>query len=358
MTALAAAAVLVSALVPTPAAAQGVNLLQNGSFEQGYYKQDGIPELAVPNGWRLHYVDNGAFPGIYPGQTAYRPETVIWHQAQAPEHERPLFWRDGDYTLKVFKPWAPLYSALMQNVGGLQVGSNYTLTAYIFVDVVDHYAGATKVPPANDAEHNDDVQLRLGAGRLGAAWRDAAAIGYSGWVNAANRSPFHQSTVVLSHTFRATAAQMSVWIEMMSIAAYSNNGFFVDAVSLTGPVSAPASPTQAGQPPAASAPPLSGATLTGASTYVVRPGDTLYKIARLHKVPLTALLALNRIENPRYIRPGQIVIIPDPTKFYTVQRGDTLSSIALQFSTTVAALQALNGLTGTSIVTGQILNLP
>jgi LysM repeat protein len=356
--ALVAAAVLLAAFLPATAAAQGVNLIQNGSFEGGYYKQDNITELAVPNSWRLYYVDNGTFPGIFPGQVAYRPETVIWHRAQAPDNERALFWRDGDYTLKIFKPWAPLYSALMQNVGGLQVGANYTLSVHVFVDVVDHYDGAAKVPPAIDAEHNDDVQLRLGAGQLGASWRDATAIGYGGWANAGNRSPFHQSSVLLSHTFRATASQMSVWIEMMSTAAYINNGFFLDAATLTGPTNAPASSIQGGAPSVSGPAPAGSLTLAGASSYVVRAGDTLFKIARIHKVPLSALLAANPNADARYLRVGQILIIPDPSKFYSVQRGDTLSAIALKFNTTIATLQALNGLTGTTIVTGQYLNLP
>ncbi len=63
--------------------AQSSNLLNNGSFENGYYHQDGIPELAVPLNWRVYYVDNGTFQGILPGAVAYRPETVVWNKAQA-----------------------------------------------------------------------------------------------------------------------------------------------------------------------------------------------------------------------------------------------------------------------------------
>jgi LysM repeat protein len=350
-----AALIVAAALAPSLASAQGANLLVNGSFEQGYYKQDGIPELAVPNGWRMYYVDNGTFPGIYPGYVAYRPETVVWHRSQAPEAEQSLFWRDGSYTLKIFKPWAPLYSALMQNVGGLQVGSTYTLAAYIYVDVVDHYAGASKVPPVLDEEHNDDVLLRAGAGRLDGPWRDATAINYSGWITAANRFPFHQSAVVVSHTFRATAPQMSVWIEMMSTIAYLNNGFFVDAISLTGATGVlPAAPPLT----ARGTPAPDNDLLAGASTYTVRAGDSIAKIAKNVKVPSAAIIAVNKLADPRLIRPGQILIIPDPDRFYTVERGETLSQIAVKYNTTVAVLQALNDLNGTFIYTGQVLVVP
>lgn len=338
-----------------PVSAQTANFLLNGSFEGGYHKQAGIPELAVPNFWRLYYVDNATFAGIYPGQIAYRPETVVWNKAQAPDDERALFWRDGDYTLKIFKPWAPLYAALAQDVAGLQPGADYTFTAYIFVDVVASYSGASKVPPPADAEHNDDVQLRLGASRVGAAWRDASAINYTPWVNAANRTPFHQSTVVLTYTFRAVASQMTVWVEMMSTAAYTNNGFFLDALSLTRPGVPPGLPADGTPAPAATAafnaPP-------GAGTYTVRPGDTIYGIARKFQVPSAAIIAANHLANPRLIHAGQALIIPDPTKFYTVQRGDTLSVIAQKLNTIVTTLQALNSLTGKFIYTGQVLVVP
>jgi LysM repeat protein len=355
-------ATLLSLGAIAPAAAQGANLLYNGSFEFGYYHQDGIPELAVPLNWRVHYVDNGTFPGILPGQVAFRPETVVWHRGQAPEAEQNLFWRDGDYTLKVFKPWAPLYAALSQNVSGLQAGASYQLTAYVFVDVVAGYDGAAKVPPANDSEHNDDVLLRLGAGRPGAAWRDATAIRYSAWATAGNRPFFHQASVPLSLTFQATGPQMSVWIEMMSVAGYQNNGFFVDAVSLTGPggtagaAALPAVP--AGQPPAAAAKTASQISLANATTYTVQPGDSIFKIAKKVGVPAEAILAVNTLADARLIRPGQTLIIPDPTKFYTVQRGDTLSAIALKYGTTVQTLQAINRLGGANIFTGQILVVP
>jgi len=44
--------------------------------------------------------------------------------------------------------------------------------------------------------------------------------------------------------------------------------------------------------------------------YIVRPGDTLWKIACRHGITLDALIAANKLPNPDLIYPGQQIIIP------------------------------------------------
>ncbi|TYQ14703.1 UNVERIFIED_CONTAM: putative peptidoglycan binding protein [Acetivibrio alkalicellulosi] len=51
--------------------------------------------------------------------------------------------------------------------------------------------------------------------------------------------------------------------------------------------------------------------MTGFSTiYVVRPGDTLFEISRRFNVPIGVIVAINNIENPNVIFPGQRLVIP------------------------------------------------
>jgi len=45
------------------------------------------------------------------------------------------------------------------------------------------------------------------------------------------------------------------------------------------------------------------------TTYVVKSGDNLGKIAKLHKVNINNLIEINKIENPNLIYPGQKLII-------------------------------------------------
>lgn len=46
------------------------------------------------------------------------------------------------------------------------------------------------------------------------------------------------------------------------------------------------------------------------STYVMKPGDSLYKVARAHKVPFTELQVVNGISNPLKLRPGVSLKVP------------------------------------------------
>lgn len=94
--------------------------------------------------------------------------------------------------------------------------------------------------------------------------------------------------------------------------------------------------------------------------YVVQSGDTLYSIARRFGVSVQALIQINNITRPSFIRTGQRLIIPrgtavtptpsaNPT-IYVVQHGDTLYSIARRFGTTVQALALLNHIANPSLI--------
>ncbi len=75
---------LITGLAPIRGKAQGPNLLKNPGFEEGHHNQDGIAEITVPDGWRMHWSDRES--NIFDGyaQTA-RPETVVWDIAGAPD---------------------------------------------------------------------------------------------------------------------------------------------------------------------------------------------------------------------------------------------------------------------------------
>ncbi|MBM7581883.1 LysM repeat protein [Caldicoprobacter guelmensis] len=83
-------------------------------------------------------------------------------------------------------------------------------------------------------------------------------------------------------------------------------------------------------------------------TYIVQPGDTLYKIARKFNTTVEAILAANNIPNPNRIYPGQLIEIPEepapPTKgfYYIVQPGDTLYKIAQRYNIPLAELIRAN----------------
>ena len=111
------------------------------------------------------------------------------------------------------------------------------------------------------------------------------------------------------------------------------------------------------------------------TTYVVRPGDTLFRIALQHNTTVQAIAEANRIVNPNLIYVGQVLTIPGGgtgappappapppptgTTTYTVQPGDTLYRIALRFGTTAQAIAQLNNITNINLIyVGQVLRIP
>jgi membrane-bound lytic murein transglycosylase D len=110
-------------------------------------------------------------------------------------------------------------------------------------------------------------------------------------------------------------------------------------------------------------------TAASGSAYVVRSGDTLYDIASAHGVSTTALKSANRINGSR-IHPGDVLRIPDPVvdppparkasagTTYRVRPGDTLYDIARKFGVSTSALQQANRLRGSRIYPGDVLTIP
>ncbi|MGI5849753.1 MAG: LysM peptidoglycan-binding domain-containing protein [Christensenellales bacterium] len=84
--------------------------------------------------------------------------------------------------------------------------------------------------------------------------------------------------------------------------------------------------------------------------YVVKPGDSLYKISRQFGVSPDELFKLNQLGDIPYLVVGQTIVIPTTETVYTVRPGDTLWSIARKFSTTVNNIIALNGITNPELL--------
>jgi LysM repeat protein len=104
----------------------------------------------------------------------------------------------------------------------------------------------------------------------------------------------------------------------------------------------------------------------GETTYVVQPGDRLYRIALRFGVDYRALAAYNNIINPDRIYPGQVLRIPTggqipPGKeiLYTVQPGDNLFRIALRYNMNYLYLAAYNNIANPhQIRVGQVIRIP
>ena len=322
---LAILVLLVAGTAPLTARAQsGPNLLENPGFENGHFSQDGIPQITVPNGWRMQWSNREK---IFGGEwDTTRPETIVWNIKGAPAGEE-FYWKDGAYTMKVFNSWAPMWAAMSQDVENLEVGRKYRLSVPIFIDVFEKFENGQKVTPWN----TDVAKVRLGAWPVGATWRDENAINYSGWWTGATVPEFYQEYPVFVYDFVATQPNMTVYIEMASSYPNANNAFFFDLPSLvalneTGAVAqpqAPAAGAPAGQAAAQPAAPAAQAATVvpptprpdGSIVHVVQPGDTLWVIAInyapvLGLTPQEALEAIQQLNNnPTFINPNDELLI-------------------------------------------------
>jgi len=109
-----------------------------------------------------------------------------------------------------------------------------------------------------------------------------------------------------------------------------------------------------------------------ATTYVVQPGDNLYRISVRFGVSMAALARANGILNPDRVYAGQVLCIPGggpppppppppPSQciYHTVKLGETLGSLAIRYGTTVWAIQQANRITNPNLIyAGQVLCIP
>ena len=101
-----------------------------------------------------------------------------------------------------------------------------------------------------------------------------------------------------------------------------------------------------------------------AQCYTVKSGDTLSKIARKFGTTVDNLVALNGIANPDRIAAGSTICVKakgsQPAgKYYTVKPGDTLYSIARTFGWTASYLAQINTIPNPNeIYAGRVLWIP
>ena len=92
--------------------------------------------------------------------------------------------------------------------------------------------------------------------------------------------------------------------------------------------------------------------------YIVKPGDTLWNIAKKNNISVDELKSINNLTN-NMLSIGQKLLIPSlESKTYVVQSGDSLWSIARRFNINVDDLINYNNLDNTLLQIGQKLLIP
>jgi lipoprotein-anchoring transpeptidase ErfK/SrfK len=104
------------------------------------------------------------------------------------------------------------------------------------------------------------------------------------------------------------------------------------------------------------------------STYIIEPGDTLYRIALNHGLTTQQLAQANGIINPSRIYAGQSLTIPDGSSSpeaeatsisHLVEPGETLFRIAVRYGLSTQSIAQANDITNYDLVfAGQYLTIP
>ncbi|MBE1868409.1 peptidoglycan endopeptidase LytE [Bacillus subtilis] len=115
----------------------------------------------------------------------------------------------------------------------------------------------------------------------------------------------------------------------------------------------------------------SSSSSTSSSTYKVKSGDSLWKISKKYGMTINELKKLNGLKSD-LLRVGQVLklkgstsssssssskVSSSSTSTYKVKSGDSLSKIASKYGTTVSKLKSLNGLKSDVIYVNQVLKV-
>ena len=93
--------------------------------------------------------------------------------------------------------------------------------------------------------------------------------------------------------------------------------------------------------------------------YVVKPGDTLYNIAKRYNISIDDLKTINNLPN-NILQIGTEIIIPSTKNYqtYVVRTRDSLASIANMFNTTINDIKRINNLKTDEVLVGQVILIP
>jgi LysM repeat protein len=103
------------------------------------------------------------------------------------------------------------------------------------------------------------------------------------------------------------------------------------------------------------------------SVITIRPGDTLWDLARTHGTTVNALAQLNGLSGNGTIYAGQTLKVSGSSgsgtagtaaRTHTVRGGETLSHLAVRYGTTAAAIRSANRLSSSTIYAGRRLTIP
>ena len=93
--------------------------------------------------------------------------------------------------------------------------------------------------------------------------------------------------------------------------------------------------------------------------YIIKPGDTLYNIAKRYNTTVDEIKRVNNF-NTNMLKIGDVIFLPGTSSYktYVIRTNDSLENIAARFNTTVEEIMRINNLLTDDVTVGQILLIP
>ncbi|WP_050183447.1 LysM peptidoglycan-binding domain-containing protein [Domibacillus robiginosus] len=96
----------------------------------------------------------------------------------------------------------------------------------------------------------------------------------------------------------------------------------------------------------------------------VKPGDSVFGLAQFFGIPPSLIIEANQLRPPYAIQAGQLLKVPQGTPYYTVQSGETLFEIGRRFNVTTGGrsnpelIKKVNHLSSNTVAPGRKLLIP
>jgi len=106
----------------------------------------------------------------------------------------------------------------------------------------------------------------------------------------------------------------------------------------------------------------SGGSVSAGEKYIVKSGDSLYKISRRYGTSVDTLIRMNGLKTTT-LYPGQVLNVPSGSGVsgagkYLVRAGDTLYLLSKRWGVSIASIKSVNGLSSNTLYVGQVLQIP
>ena len=290
---------------PTPPA----NLLRNGGFEGEYVRQWNAANTEWANGrvaegwlawWRKPTAPDGKYPGRCPDgdsvcQAWHRPE---YRQTKGIPYTPPRI-RGGDNSQMYFTSFGVHEGGLYQKAGGVPKGWRVRFSIWARV-------WSSDTEDTTQSSGQPSLRLRVGIDPTGGVDPWSADIIWS------EESDSFDEFGQLSVEAVSRADTLTVFFRSLPARPLKHVDVVVDDAELIPIGPPPPTPVIIESPNRAAGAPAQGTPAGPIVVHVVQPGDTLFALAQAYGADLSAIYALNGLDETSTLKVGQSIQIPLP----------------------------------------------